>query len=356
MAIWMTWGQIKRRLESGQLGDLRFSDNEKIFFGDDDDAALYFDGTYWRVDGAASELLVKLSTAGEVALHGGADATDDLILMANAAVTYPRIRLVTGTNMFLEAESGRAIQTRSEGTNVLNVGPTSMTYSPSGATGTKATWNYAALTTGTAFHIQCNALTEGVGLQVSVDSDILTTGKLYQGLSGSDTNTEVYSVNGAGSVQCHKADGSSRYVREFHLPAANASAGGSGATATVKSAVFGWLLDATNEFIYFGTDVHSDWDTTTDLTIEVTGYIDNAETADDTINMTLVCDYYGEHDDLDSVKTQTLTQDHDIVNDNGANVVHTLTFTFDHDLGGNVLEVADRLAIRINMDALGGGS
>lgn len=62
-----------------------WGDNEKEYFGTDDDIALYFDGTYFRMDSSVHEMAIKLSTAGSTWLSGGTAATDDLILTASNA-------------------------------------------------------------------------------------------------------------------------------------------------------------------------------------------------------------------------------------------------------------------------------
>ncbi len=143
---------------------------------------------------------------------------------------------------------------------------------------------------------------------------------------------------------------SSIYHHEYHMGASEASPGNSGATATVLNAVFTYLLNATNEYVYYCVDMHDDWDAVSNVEIKVTGYLANAEDANDLVRMEVRCDYGTNGDVADSYKTQTLTQDYNIGSGNAQYTSHTLIFNLVWDEGGNVLEIGDGLNIRVRLD------
>ena len=178
----------------------------------------------------------------------------------------------------------------------------------------------------------------------------MTTGKGFNIYSGSAMNQSVFSVDEEGSIQSHKSDGTSRYYHEYHLSASQADPGASGASPTELGAVFSYLLNATTEYLYYAVDIHDDWDGASDVEVEVEVYLPNAETAEDLIRMSVLCEYGADHDNANALKTQTLTADHDILNDNAQFDIHKIPFTLNWDEGGNVLEVGDTLHFRVYLD------
>ena len=82
----------------------------------------------------------------------------------------------------------------------------------------------------------------------------------------------------------------------------------------------------------------------------MTGYLTNAESANDLIRMSIRCDYGSSGDNANSFKTQTLSTDYNIGSNNAQYDVHTIQFVLDHDLAGNVLESGDVLSLRIWLD------
>lgn len=138
--------------------------------------------------------------------------------------------------------------------------------------------------------------------------------------------------------------------REYHLSANQADPGASGATKTELNGIFSYKLDAVNEWLYYGVDIHNDWDESSDIIIEVTGYLTNAETANDLIRMSVRCDYGTDHDNANTFKTQTLTADHNIGALNAQYDVHKISFTLDYDLAANVLEVGDVVHLKVWLD------
>lgn len=153
-----------------------------------------------------------------------------------------------------------------------------------------------------------------------------------------------------GLIYMEKSDGTSGWYREYHIGANQTDPGASGATKTELKATFSWLLNAITEYLYYVVDIHDDWDGASDIEILVHGYLAAGETANDLIRMSILCDYYGEHDNANAPKTQTLTADHDIASDNDQYDHHMISFVLNWDEGGNVLEVGDDLHIRVYLD------
>jgi hypothetical protein len=170
--------------------------------------------------------------------------------------------------------------------------------------------------------------------------------------------TTVYSQEDDGSVDVYDASGNGIHWREFHLGATKTDPGGSGATLTVvNTASFVYLLDATTEYLYFETDIHDDWDGSSDIVVEVQVALSGAETANDVIQGEIVAEYYGEHDDMDTgIKTQTRTVNHDIVSDNGQGDVHHLVFIIDEDLASHNVDPEDNIKLRFRLDSVAGGT
>jgi hypothetical protein len=71
-------------------------DNEDFFFGTDNDVNMYWNGTYFCIDGLNAEIRIDFATAALITIYGGITAGDDLVLRCNTAESYPRIFLPGG--------------------------------------------------------------------------------------------------------------------------------------------------------------------------------------------------------------------------------------------------------------------
>lgn len=349
MVGWLTWGQIKNRLALGFQGDLRFSDNEKIIMGSSDDAAMYFDGTYWRIDGSASELLVKLSAGAGATIYGGTVNTDDLILKGNILAARPAITIAGNNIIQYDVPTGSNHTFQVQGVNVWTLSNAGSTFTTTTTAATAFGYNCNSITTGFGIGMTANGLTSGTALEIAVDSDVVNGGKIIDLLSGSASDQSVFSVDEEGSIRCNFSDGTSKYWHEFHMGANSIAPGGSGATAEVLNAVFSYKLDATTEYVYTTFDIHSDWDAVSNIVIEVWGYLTNAETQDDIIRMEVRADYYGDRENANTAKTQTLTMEQPIDNFNAQYSVHFIGFTLPYNTGGNVVEKEDVMHLRIRL-------
>lgn len=150
-------------------------------------------------------------------------------------------------------------------------------------------------------------------------------------------------------------NGAAMYWHHIEFDSSSLSPGASGATAgTINTSTHCWLLDATNEYMYFGFAMHEDWDAASDIIVECCMALSAAETENDTINGELIVEYFGEHEDAGNPKTQTRTVDHDITDDNAQYKDHTLRFVLDHDLADNVIQRGDKVHCRFRLDAVGG--
>ena len=159
------------------------------------------------------------------------------------------------------------------------------------------------------------------------DEDYLTTDKVFRGET-------------------------SLYRRYYHMDLTGINPGASGATWTPSdgNTIGGWQLDLVTEVLYFGADVHSDWDGTTDLTVEVEFEINTASTLDDTVDLKLICYYKGEGEIV--TKTQTVEVATN-VGSGGVKAQYTsfkVTFTVDYDYASNVVEAGDILNFILNLE------
>jgi hypothetical protein len=144
----------------------------------------------------------------------------------------------------------------------------------------------------------------------------------------------------------------SLYRRYYHLPLAAINPGASGATWTAPSTntLGGWQLDAASEVLYLQTDVHSDWDAATDLTVEVKFEVNVNNTgggAGDTVDLKLVCYYKGNAET--ACKTQTV-EPATVVGASAQYKRFTATFTINYDETDNVVEVGDVMRMILNLE------
>jgi len=142
------------------------------------------------------------------------------------------------------------------------------------------------------------------------------------------------------------------YRRYYHIPSSSIDPGASGATWVAPSAntVGGWQLDAAGEVLYFGADVHADWDGVSDLTVEVKFAVNADNTggaAEDTVDLKLVCYYAGIGDT--ATKTQTV-EVATVIGQCAQYTVFKAEFTIDHDLVDNVVEAGDTLGFTLNLE------
>ena len=138
--------------------------------------------------------------------------------------------------------------------------------------------------------------------------------------------------------------------RAYHVSASATNPGPSGSTPLVSGASFYWRLNSITDYLYFDVDIHSDWDGVTDPVLEVYVALNAAETANDLIRASVLFDYYTDHDNMESPKTQTIPVDHDIVALAAQGDVHELKFVLDASLAGNVLDAGDIVKMRFWLD------
>jgi hypothetical protein len=147
-------------------------------------------------------------------------------------------------------------------------------------------------------------------------------------------------------------DATTLYRRYYHLPLFASNPGAAGATFTAPDAnqVGGWLLDAAGEVLYMNTDVHSDWDGTSDLTMEVTFTVNVDNTggaASDTVDLKTVFYYKG------ASEIATRTQTDEVATTIGACSQYTqftAEFTIDYDAASQEVAAGDRMSMIINLE------
>lgn len=140
----------------------------------------------------------------------------------------------------------------------------------------------------------------------------------------------------------------SRYRRYYHLPLASFDPGASGATWTSATGdhLAGWQLNAAGEVLEFDTDVHSDWDGASDLTVEIRFQLLDAGNPGDTVDLRLVSYYMGDGE----VATKTQTDEVATVTDGTQYKMYTVTFTIDYDALGNNVDAGDIISLELNLE------
>ncbi len=164
-----------------------------------------------------------------------------------------------------------------------------------------------------------------------------------------DVSNDTYAYfDASGKARHAKA----HYRRYYHLPlfAANPGATGPTFTACDTNTLGGWQLNAAGELLYFDTDVHSDWDGASNLSVEVKFEVnvDNSGgNAGDTVDLRLQCFYKGNAET--SCKTQVVENAVTV----GASARYkrfTTTFVIDYDAVDNVVEAGDVISMILNLE------
>lgn len=181
--------------------------------------------------------------------------------------------------------------------------------------------------------------------------------------TSSERGTELYfsTRDAAGALTDHyliTADGHFRSVNTEwyatqHFQVINLSPGGSGATQVVpdSNTLGGYNLDADGEYVYFTGHIHRDWDAASDILIEIHFECDvdnSGGNVGDDAEFDLLCYYKGDGDTTNKTQSPTV----------GVTVGQSARYkqfegvvTIDYDLGGNVVDIDDVIAFRLNFDA-----
>lgn len=140
----------------------------------------------------------------------------------------------------------------------------------------------------------------------------------------------------------------SLYSRYYHLPMSAVSPGATGATWTEATAnnLAGWQLNASTELLNFDSDVHSDWDGSSNFTVEIFFQLLSAGSAGNTVDLKMNVYYMAVGDSV--VKTQSLA-DVVVVTDGTQYKMYKATFTVPWDAASDI-EVGDRISYVLNLE------
>lgn len=138
------------------------------------------------------------------------------------------------------------------------------------------------------------------------------------------------------------------YRRYYHLPLTASDPGASGATWTDAGAnnLSGWRLDADTETLQLQSDIHSDWDGASDITVEVVFQLMSAGSADDTVDLKLSCYYMGDGD----VATKSQIVEVATVTDGTQYKMYTVSFTIEYDYASNNVDAGDKISMILNLE------
>ena len=151
----------------------------------------------------------------------------------------------------------------------------------------------------------------------------------------------------------HIRAGSSEWYKTEHLGAIDLSPGGSGAVQVTPDAntLGGYNLDADGEYLYFTTHVHEDWDGASDILLDIHFECDvnnGGGLVTDDAEFDLLCYYKEAGETVNKTQTPTVVI---VVGQSARYKLFEATITIDYDLGGNVVDAGDIIAMRINFDA-----
>jgi hypothetical protein len=171
---------------------------------------------------------------------------------------------------------------------------------------------------------------------------------------GGTTSKEVVRFDTDGDVTGYRYFRSvaSNYRRYYHMPTSSFDPGSSGATFVAPNAntVGGYQLDAVGEVLYFGSNIHADWDGATDPKVKIlfAVNVDNSGgSGEDTVDLKLVCYYNG------IGETSTKTQTVEVATTVGACAQYTVfnaEFTINWDETDNVVENDDVFGFILNLE------
>jgi len=146
---------------------------------------------------------------------------------------------------------------------------------------------------------------------------------------------------------------SSVWYATDHVALINASPGGSGPDMVLPDAntLGGWNLDVDAEYVYFTAHAHPDWDAASDILVELEFEVDVDNTGGlvgDVAVFDLLCYYKSVGDTANKTQTPTVSV---TVGQSPRYKRFTAVLTIDYNLGGNLVDAGDVIAMRLNFDA-----
>jgi len=128
-------------------------------------------------------------------IYGGTTAGNDITIYPNTSDLKPYLQLQGGGNLILSSTSSNSIFLSSEGTTLIQAQRLTTRITGTATTGTQVDLDTDGVTSGRCMEISAKGLTSGQALRILLDSDIVTTGKGIQILSGPSSATEVFAVD-----------------------------------------------------------------------------------------------------------------------------------------------------------------
>ncbi len=190
-----------------------------------------------------------------------------------------------------------------------------------------------------------------VGIGVTPEAKLSVNGGAHIGGS-TDPGDNNLLVDGTGLFVSTVRTTTSIYRRYYHVALGSANPGASGATWVEAGAntTGGWRLTNSAWLLRGQTDIHSDWDGASNMTVNVKFMvnIDNTGGADaDTVDLKLTAYYKGVGDT--ATKSQTV-EVATIVGKSAQYKGFSASFAIDWDAASNVVEVGDSIAFLLNLE------
>jgi len=313
--------------------------------------------------GAGATTVTSLD-AGSGAIATTGTISDGVLTISNGSITG--MGNITGTDVDISAGTGRYSGT---GQIQLSNGTISINLNDNAFAGYFTDGTYTAYL-GDSANSVAGYFDDGVAIEtkicdgtygVNTTGGIITTGIIQANnaiyFTQTDGNEAIDSLNDGymdyGATTAHRFNtpvrsSTASYRRYYHLPVDSFNPGASGATWTSADANHrgGWRLNASTETLEFGTDVHSDWDGASDLTIELHFALNVAGNPGDTVDLRLQCFYNGDGD----IVTKTQVLEEAVTTDGTQYKVYQVTFTINWDETDNNVEVGDAFGFILNLE------
>ena len=207
-----------------------------------------------------------------------------------------------------------------------------------------------------------------IGTFSSVTDTSITTRMLIDGSSGNvgiNDTTPSYKLDVKGDFRCvnnlyandyiyvtdYVRCATANYRRYYHLPISSFDPGNAGAVWVSSNInhIGGWQLTAAGDTLEFGTDVHADWDGTSDLKVKVRCCLGAAALTPgvDTFDLKLVTFYNG----VGETTCKSQTVEVATVTVLGTQYeVYNVVFTIPWDTVEHIVEVGDHFGFILNLE------
>ena len=220
MVSWLTKGQVRRLLEQSNFSDIWLKDNEFLYFGNDKDVTLYWDGSDLVFDSLVGPKMIWEFAGTEINFFGGSVTGDTFNIQANTIDSGPVLGLEGGEDAHIRVGVGKNVNFWETASNFMIFNRSGSTYTTDATSGTGWIETATSITSGIGHLITATGLIDGSAHKVVGDSDNLTSGRLYHAVGGaaSDKNWLEVIKSTADTEGCQLVVDGSNAVGEASKP------------------------------------------------------------------------------------------------------------------------------------------